>query len=270
MADRNCFDRGGESCTVKLKHINPNPAFRLSEAVAVETPGTQFIFVSGQVGHGEQGIPEDLSEQAEIAFANVIKQLEAAGAGATGGGGAEEGGGRGAEEVGGLRALASRDLLAGQTSGLGQLAGPLAVSAGAAVDVVTLGRVARALDGTAPRAASDARRAALAATGSFETISAPASAAARVLARVVGTEATDRIDLLPDAPADWRGGQIDVRSCGTANGRLSFSVRWHGDRPALLWERRGGSDAIELRCPGLDPTWKSLEREGEALLAAPS
>ena len=51
-----------------------------------------------------------------------------------------------------------------------------------------------------------------------------------------------------------------------AFGRVSFAVRWHGDRPALLWEceQVGG----RLRAPGLDPEWSTTDRQGEALLAA--
>jgi hypothetical protein len=176
----------------------------------------------------------------------------------------------GADAIAALRALASRDLVAGAASGLVDLAGPLASAAGRDSDAATLAHVALALEGLAPDAAADARRAAGAATGSFEAISPAAVAAARVLSHVIDSSASGRIDLLPDVPDGWRGQPIDVRGCGTSNGRVSFSVRWHGERPALLWERTGGSDAIELRCPGLDPSWSSLEREGEALLAAPT
>lgn len=175
----------------------------------------------------------------------------------------------GRDAVAALRSLASRELLAGEASGLGDLAGDLAATAGDALDAATLRLVARALDADSPQAAADARRAAETATGSHLPGSPAAAAAHRVLAQVIDTSATDRIDLLPDVPEAWLGQSVDVRSCGTANGRVSFSVRWHGDRPALLWERQGGSDAIELRCPGLDPSWSTLERQGEALLAAP-
>ena len=37
-------------------------------------------------------------------------------------------------------------------------------------------------------------------------------------------------------PPRWLGQSIDVRDAPTALGRCSFSVRWHGDRPALFWE----------------------------------
>ena len=183
---------------------------------------------------------------------------------------AESGSLRGSDAVAALRSLASRDLLAGQESGLVELAGPLAAAAGESLDRSTLDRVARALEASAPESAADARAAATAAHGSFDPTSAAAGAADRVLSMVVSADDAAGIDVLPEVPPEWHGQSIDVRSCGTANGRISFSVRWHGARPALLWERLGGSDAVEIRCPGLDASWSTLERSGEALLAEPS
>jgi dTDP-D-glucose 4,6-dehydratase len=58
----------------------------------------------------------------------------------------------------------------------------------------------------------------------------------------------------------------DVRDVVTHGGTLSFSVRWHGERPALLWERSGGPPAMTIRAPGIDPAWSTTERSGEALL----
>lgn len=176
---------------------------------------------------------------------------------------------RGTDAVAALRAFASRDLLAGRASGLATVADVLAAAAGGDADAATFRQVARALEGPAPDAAADARRAAEAATGSYEPVSPAVRAAATVLGLVIDAEDPGAISLLPDVPAEWRGQPIDVRRCGTPNGRVSFSVRWHGTRPALLWDREGGGDAIELRCPGLDPTWSTVERSGEALLAEP-
>lgn len=67
----------------------------------------------------------------------------------------------------------------------------------------------------------------------------------------------------------WYGQPIDIRDLPTAAGRLSFAVRWHGDRPALLWELapHAGSGEVTITAPGLDPTWRSTEARGEALLA---
>lgn len=176
---------------------------------------------------------------------------------------------RGADAVAALRALASRDLLAGRESGLAELAGHLAVAAGDSLDAATLDRVARALDAVAPDAAGDARAAIARAAGAFSPATPAAAAAEQVLSHLISADAPSVVEMLPDVPDSWLGQSIDVRSCGTANGRVSFSVRWHGSRPALLWERLGGSDAVELRCPGLDPSWSTLDRSGEALLGEP-
>lgn len=94
-----------------------------------------------------------------------------------------------------------------------------------------------------------------------------AVAATRVIDRVF-VPTRDGLDVLPDVPESWRGGPVDVRNLVTPHGRLSFSVRWHGDRPALLWERTSGPDEVVIRCPGLDPGWSATERSGEMLLAA--
>ncbi|HZN14617.1 MAG TPA: hypothetical protein VFB78_10145 [Acidimicrobiales bacterium] len=68
-------------------------------------------------------------------------------------------------------------------------------------------------------------------------------------------------------PTEWRGQPLDVRDAPTHHGRLSFSVRWHGDRPALMWELAGRNDLpVRLTVPGLDPSWSSQARTGEALL----
>jgi hypothetical protein len=74
-------------------------------------------------------------------------------------------------------------------------------------------------------------------------------------------------------PADWAGQPIEVHDAPTHHGLVSFALRWHGDRPALLWDRRphaGAEDAVvRLTAPGLDPTWSTTDAKGEALLAAP-
>lgn len=71
--------------------------------------------------------------------------------------------------------------------------------------------------------------------------------------------------LLPQFPTAWRGGNVEVHQLPTRHGRVSFGIRWHGARPALLWDREGGTGTI--RCPGLDPDWSTTESRGETLLA---
>ncbi len=74
--------------------------------------------------------------------------------------------------------------------------------------------------------------------------------------------------LLPD---EWLGQALEVQGAPTHLGSVSYAVRWHGARPALLWEvtPHAGIDAVRLTAPGLDPAWSTTERTGEALLAAP-
>jgi hypothetical protein len=83
-------------------------------------------------------------------------------------------------------------------------------------------------------------------------------------------ELDDGLALLPEVPDAWLGQGLEVHDAPTRHGRLSFAVRWHGDRPALLWhlEPHPSVDRAQLTAPGLDPTWSTTELRGEALLAA--
>jgi hypothetical protein len=71
--------------------------------------------------------------------------------------------------------------------------------------------------------------------------------------------------MLPDT---WVGQPVEVHDAPTHHGRLSFALRWHGERPALLWELEPhpGAGAVTLTAPGLDPTWSTTELRGDALL----
>jgi hypothetical protein len=76
--------------------------------------------------------------------------------------------------------------------------------------------------------------------------------------------------MLPD---DWTGQGIEVHDAPTHFGPLSFAIRWHGERPALLWDLRPHPDlteAVRITVPGLDPTFSTTEPKGETLLAAPA
>jgi hypothetical protein len=76
-------------------------------------------------------------------------------------------------------------------------------------------------------------------------------------------------DLLPlGLPNGWLGVDFEVRGVPTGPaGSISFAVRWHGPRPAVLWEQHG--EPVELRASAFDPAWSSSARAGEALWAAP-
>jgi hypothetical protein len=77
----------------------------------------------------------------------------------------------------------------------------------------------------------------------------------------------DSVELLTDLPRDWIGQPLEVHDAPTRRGSVSYAIRWHGERPALLWDCPG---ALRVRCPGLDPTWSTLDRRGETLLEFPA
>ncbi|MGI8938224.1 MAG: hypothetical protein ACR2JF_08445 [Iamia sp.] len=76
--------------------------------------------------------------------------------------------------------------------------------------------------------------------------------------------------LVPWMPPEWWGLGWEVHRAPTRWGHLSYAVRWHSGRPALLWEMGDPVDGVrgeaELTAPGLDPTWRGAGRTGEALL----
>jgi hypothetical protein len=75
--------------------------------------------------------------------------------------------------------------------------------------------------------------------------------------------------LLAEAvPAAWLGSSFETYQLPAGGGRtVSYAVRWHGDRPAALWEVTG-TEGLQLTC-GFDPDWSSTDRTGDALWAAP-
>ena len=83
-------------------------------------------------------------------------------------------------------------------------------------------------------------------------------------------EADDGVVLCSMLPDEWSGQNLAVHDAPSHFGRMSFAVRWHGDRPALLWELdvHEGVGAVRITAPGLDPTWSTTEHRGEALLGA--
>lgn len=81
---------------------------------------------------------------------------------------------------------------------------------------------------------------------------------------LVDDAAPGTLRLLRVWPDEWLGADLEAHRVPTRHGLLSFAIRWHGARPALLWELAGEAT---LTVPGLDPSWSSTEPSGEALLA---
>lgn len=88
----------------------------------------------------------------------------------------------------------------------------------------------------------------------------------------VAREVDGGVALLSTVPRRWFGQGIEVHDAPTRHGILSFGVRWHGERPALLWELEphDPDSHVTITCPGIDPTWTTDEARGETLLEAPA
>lgn len=80
-----------------------------------------------------------------------------------------------------------------------------------------------------------------------------------------------RLQVASVVAPEWYGIDWEATGVPTHVGTLGIAVRWHGERPAVLWELDPHDDAPgwHLTVPGLDPTFRSTEPAGEALLAAP-
>jgi hypothetical protein len=84
--------------------------------------------------------------------------------------------------------------------------------------------------------------------------------------RRVAVERAGVVDLFPAPfPAPWRGQPVEAYRVPVGPAVLGVALRWHGTRPAVLWELDG--PPVELRSSGLDPSWAAGGARGEALLA---
>ncbi len=85
-------------------------------------------------------------------------------------------------------------------------------------------------------------------------------------------------EIFPDGiPAAWWG--INCEMHGLPIGEpgsgpksvpastISFAIRWHGDRPAVLWEITG--EPVKLSSPAAEPDWRTDGLRGEALWPPP-
>jgi hypothetical protein len=69
-------------------------------------------------------------------------------------------------------------------------------------------------------------------------------------------------------PAAWAGSNFEVYGLPNGvGGTVSFAVRWHGARPAVLWEQTGAMAALDS--PVLAPLWRTDQATGETLWPEP-
>jgi len=64
----------------------------------------------------------------------------------------------------------------------------------------------------------------------------------------------------------WLGANLEChRVAAGPLHTVSFGIRWHGEKPALLWEVSGPA-GVKLDAGICDPTWSTVESTGETLL----
>jgi hypothetical protein len=77
--------------------------------------------------------------------------------------------------------------------------------------------------------------------------------------------------LLDGWSAAWSREPVEAAGVPTPWGTAAFALRWHGGRPALLWEVEPWPDVVRteprLSAPSLDPTWQGSGWRGDSLLA---
>lgn len=75
------------------------------------------------------------------------------------------------------------------------------------------------------------------------------------------------VALFSSPDPEWLGAPMEGHRFPVTGGSISFGARWHGERPALLWDfEKSSSSTVRVSAPGLDPTWASGEARGEDLL----
>jgi len=71
-------------------------------------------------------------------------------------------------------------------------------------------------------------------------------------------------------PQPWWGAQFECHGLvADPRHRMSYAIRWHGERPALLWEM-SGEPGIVIAGGVSNEQWHSTDMSGETLLAAPT
>ena len=73
------------------------------------------------------------------------------------------------------------------------------------------------------------------------------------------------IDLLPGFPPSWAGQGVEVYGAVAAGVTVAFALRWHGERPALLWDLDA---AVALHLPGARPGLVGGRRTGRGAAGA--
>lgn len=75
------------------------------------------------------------------------------------------------------------------------------------------------------------------------------------------------VAIAPGVPAEWFGAAMEAHAVPVTGGAVAFGLRWHGERPAVLWDVATASPT-SVCAPSLDADWSDERPKAEALLAA--
>lgn len=89
----------------------------------------------------------------------------------------------------------------------------------------------------------------------------------RTFIRLLVDDSRDELRLAVAWPKEWNGTGVEVHGLPSRYGRVSWAVRWHANRPALLWEVENGPKDLNVQIPGLDPEFRGKGCVGEELLS---
>lgn len=175
-----------------------------------------------------------------------------------------------------LAALAARSLLSGAASGTGG-------HDGAAIDAVRACWAGATSRGRSDLELPDGGASSTVPVGSLGFDVAELAVRTNALLDLFSIDGSDGPTLVSAFDPGWYGHGVEAYDLASVWGPVGFAIRWHGERPALLWQigtdgvddRHGrsgtGPDGVGpvLTAPGLDPSWRGSGASGDALLAAP-
>ena len=73
------------------------------------------------------------------------------------------------------------------------------------------------------------------------------------------------VAIVPGVPSEWFGAAMEAHAVPVTGGAVAFGLRWHGERPAVLWDVDTSAPAT-VTAPSLDASWSDDRPRAEALL----
>ena len=73
------------------------------------------------------------------------------------------------------------------------------------------------------------------------------------------------VAIVPGVPSEWFGAAMEAHAMPVTGGAVAFGLRWHGERPAVLWDLATAAPT-SVCAPSLDAAWSDERPRAEALL----